>query len=117
MKAFISSVKRWWNRRFRGIVRPPLGQKGTTWYQHPDWMETFECPCKATLRFAPEDYVIRDQEHVDSCAGLMDASTCRPAAIATTRIMDLRRCACPVTDARFIKLCPLCHIGHWKQAK
>jgi hypothetical protein len=117
MKAFLANVKRWWNRRFRGVVKPPRGQQGTTWYQHPDWMETFECICKATLRFAPEDYVIRDQQHIDGCAGLFDASTHRPAELAKTRIMDLRRCECPVLDARYIKLCPQCKTGHWKQAK
>ena len=117
MRAFIAGMKRWWDRRFKGIVKPPPGQKGTTWYQHPDWQEVFECVCKTTLRFVPEDYVIRDQQHVDGCAGLMDASTKLIADVAKTRIMDLRRCTCPVLDARYIKLCPQCHIGHWKQAK
>lgn len=117
MRDFLAGLKRWWNRRFKGIVKPPRGQHGTTWYEHPAWQEIFECPCKTTLRFMPEEYVIRDQEHVDGCSGLIDASTNRVADMAKTRIIDLRRCACPVLDARYIKICPACHIGHWKQAK
>jgi hypothetical protein len=117
-KRSAAGLKRWWLRRRHGIVKPPPGQRqGTTWYEHPAWQEVFECPCKTTLRFAPADRVIRSQEHVDGCQGLMDASTNRAADVATTRIMDIRRCTCPVTDARDIKICPECRIGHWRQAQ
>jgi hypothetical protein len=120
MKAFLAGVKRWWLRRFRGVVKPPAGQQGTTWQQHPMTRIgelAFACKCGNVMVWSQSDYVIRAQEHVDGCAGLMDTSTHRIADLAKTRIMDLQVCQCPVTDARYIKICPQCHTGHWKQAK
>lgn len=120
MKAFLASVKRWWLRRFRGVVKPPAGQAGTTWQQHDD--NPFKCACGwpgpgIVYKFDQNDLVIRSQEHVDGCQGLMDSSTHRVADLAKTRMIDLEVCQCPVTDARYVKICPQCHTGHWKQAK
>jgi hypothetical protein len=117
MNTFLAGVKRWWMRRFRGVVKPPHGQAGTTWKQWPAWRFVFTCACGTQLAFCKENYVIRAQEHIEGCAGLMDTTTHRIADLATTRIMDLQVCQCPVTDARYIKICPQCHTGHWKQAK
>jgi hypothetical protein len=99
VSAFLSGVKRWWLRRFRGIVEPPAHARGqgTTWYQHPCWMETFECPCGLTLHFTAEDYKIISQNHVEGCEGWTACG----------------RCQCPVSDARYVKIC-VCRIGHWK---
>jgi hypothetical protein len=103
MKTFLTGVKMWWLRRFKGVVKPPRGQQGTTWYEHQSWEQSFECPCKTTLRFAPTDYVIRSQEHQENCAYQYD-------------IAPKERCVCPVTDARYVKICPQCGIGHWRKA-
>ncbi len=105
MKAFFAGVKRWYLRRFRGIVKPPAHARGqgTTWYQHPCWMETFECPCGLTLHFTAEDYKIMSQDHVAGCDGIAHQQTHKP-------------CQCPVSEARYVKIC-VCRIGHWKQTQ
>jgi hypothetical protein len=119
MKAFLSGIKRWWLRRYRGIVVPPAHAKGhgTIWQQWPAWRTTFFCPCGQGGEFLPQDYVIREQNHVDGCPGLIDANTHHFADLNKTPLMDLRPCQCPVTDARYIKICLNCRRGHWKQAQ
>jgi len=117
MKEFLAGLKRWWMRRFRGIVAPPrqYGGQGTTWQQWPGWRTTWLCPCGNSGEFTAADYVIREQEHVEDCEGITDRSTGNPAK-STSKVLDLHPCSCPVTDARYVKICPLCRLGHWKQA-
>ena len=128
MKAFFAGIRRWWLRRFRGIVEPPAHARGygTIWQEHrhagkettfEGWFECFTCECGQELEFTRQDYVIREQNHVDGCPGLIDACTHNFADLNKTPLMDLRPCQCPVTDARYIKHCPNCRRGHWKQAK
>jgi hypothetical protein len=117
MKAFLAGVKRWYLRRFRGIVKPPAHAKGqgTTWQQHPGavgkvgtfagWSEWFRCQCGESMYFTAADLKIISQEHVDGCDGW---SGFQPGS---------GRCNCPVTEARYVKICPQCRMGHWKQAK
>jgi hypothetical protein len=120
MRNFFAAIKRWWLRRYRGIVEPPAHAKGhgTIWQQWGNsWGQTVLCPCGQTIEFLPQDYVIRDQSHIDGCHGLIDAHTHHAADLDKTPLMDLRPCQCPVTDARYIKICPNCRRGHWKQAQ
>jgi len=107
MKAFLAGVKRWYLRRFKGIVKPPAHAKGqgTTWQQWPGWRTTFLCRCGYQGDFSPDTYVILSQDHVDGCDGI--GMQDRPHA----------RCDCPVSEARYVKICPQCRMGHWKQAK
>ncbi len=65
--------------------------------------------------FTEADYVIRSQDHIEGCEGITDISTGDPAR-STSKAMDLRPCSCPVTDARYVKICPQCHLGYWKVA-
>ena len=103
MKALIAGLRAWWLRRFRGYVAPPRqhGGRGTTWQEHRRSDVAFECRCGLSLAFSSSDYVIRSQDHVDGCEAAAEVT---PA------------CACPVTDARYVKICPNCHLGHWKDA-
>ncbi len=107
MKAFLAGVKRWWLRRFRGIVEPPAHAKGqgTTWQQWGNcWGPTVVCPCGTEITFTDADRKILSQSHVDGCDGIAMQQTKQP-------------CACPVSEARYVKICPQCRRGHWKQAK
>lgn len=105
--AFFAGLKRWYLRRFRGIVKPPAqyGGQGTTWQQHPRGAPIafgFACDCGCVLAFNPiADLVVRSREHVEDCRFYSD-----PGFV----------CDCPITDARYIKICPQCHIGHWRDA-
>jgi hypothetical protein len=116
MKAFLAGLKRWYLRRFKGVVAPPAHARGqgTTWQQHRGWIgkeslwagwrEPFLCRCGQRLAFTRADYKILSQEHVDGCDGIAMQQTKQP-------------CTCPVSEARYVKICPQCHMGHWKQAK
>jgi hypothetical protein len=122
MKAFFERVKRWYRWRFQGIVEPPrqYGGQGTTWQQHPKKEEHFKCACGwpgpgIEYKFHQNDYKIVSQDHVEGCEGVIDAQT-HKTATDKTRIMDLRPCECPVTEARYVMICPTCRMGHWKQA-
>jgi|SRR5208282_3065581 len=125
MKALLAVVKRWYLRRFRGIVNPPAHAKGqgTTWQQHPGkldlsgkWAEPFACQCGENLAFCKNDLKILSQEHNEGCEGVFDSTTSAPAQ-RSTRALDLVPCNCPILEARYVKICPSCRIGHWKQAK
>lgn len=119
MNAFLAGVKRWYLRRFRGIVQPPAHAKGqgTTWYQHATRVQGFTCVCGTVLAFSQADYKILSQDHVEGCIGVFDSTTNQPMSMDKTRLIDMTPCTCPVTEARYVKLCPQCRRGHWKQAK
>jgi hypothetical protein len=111
-------LKRWYRRRFLGFVAAPPCSGGTAWQQHKE--KQFKCRCGwpgpgIDYKFDEEDYVIRAQAHFESCEGVTDISNGMPAK-GSSRILDLRPCNCPVTDARYIKICPQCHLGHWRRA-
>src|ERR1700730_10372906 len=118
MKAFLAGLKGCYRRRFRGVVKPPAHAKGqgTTWQQHPASRFTFICSCGTALAFCQENYVVMSQNHVEGCEGVFDSVTNAPAK-GGSRLVDLTPCSCPVTEARYVKICPNCRIGHWKQAK
>jgi hypothetical protein len=104
MKSFFSGLKRWWLRRFRGYVAPPAGSGGTPWQQHPRSEWGFTCRCGTALAFDRNaDLVIRSQEHREDCEHQYVEQ-------------PKQRCVCPITDARYVKICPQCHLGHWKEA-
>src|SRR5271168_5197082 len=102
MKAFFEGLKRWWLRRFRGIVKPPArhGGQGTTWYQHSKNDCGFTCACGTAYAFTEADKVIRFMEHVKDCP---------------VQFEQHPRCACPVSDARYVKICTQCGRGHWQE--
>jgi hypothetical protein len=104
VREFLAGLRRWWLRRFRGVVVPPAqyGGQGTTWQQHRENEWAFVCACKEMLTFTQADYVIREQEHDEDCEFQYKVSS--------------ERCSCRVTDARYVKICPDCRRGHWKQA-
>jgi hypothetical protein len=114
MKAFLAGLKRWYRRRFRGIVEPPAHARGqgTTWQQQQGtlwlragWAEHFQCQCGTHLKFTPEDLKILSQSHIEGCEGI------------GLQNVPHSRCTCPVDEARYIIHCPTCRIGHWKQAR
>jgi hypothetical protein len=119
----LQKLAAWYRRRFRGYVAAPrgIGGKGTAWQQHQRSEMAFACcgvtregkRCGLSLVFTAADYVIRQQEHVEGCGGLLGQATS-----AGVLLEDVRtgRCSCPVTDARYIKICPGCGLGHWKIA-
>jgi hypothetical protein len=127
MRDFLAGLKRWYLRRFCGVVAPPAyfssdGRKygryagqGTTWQQHGKDEWVFACACQEMLAFTAENYVIREQEHVGGCEGIVDRSSGNPAK-STSKVVDLRPCSCPVIDARYVKICAHCRRGHWKEA-
>lgn len=117
MRELFAGLKRWYQRRFHGVVAPPrqYGGTGTTWQQHSGDTLTFTCRCGDFLDFTEKDYVVREQEHAEGCAGVTDATTNRPARLYS-KLIDLRPCSCPVTDARYVKICRNCRLGHWKDA-
>jgi hypothetical protein len=105
MKDFLAGIRRWYLRRFRGIVAPPrqYGGQGTTWKQHGRDEWAFPCACREMLTFTEVDYVIREQAHNEDCE-------------FQYQVQPKEHCSCPVTDARYIKICPNCRLGHWKEA-
>jgi hypothetical protein len=103
MKQFFAGIRRWWLRRFRGYVAAPPRSGGTSWQQHRK--RQFKCRCGWPgvvfdyLFDDEKDYVIRSQDHVEGCQ------------FPTVDGKPL--CSCPVTDARYVKICPECGLGHW----
>jgi len=121
MRAFIAGVKRWYLRRFRGIVKLPAHAKGqgTTWQQHRQTLIgdlAFRCACGNVMVWSQADRKILSQDHIEGCEGIFDSTT-HTVATGGSRAIDLVPCDCPVTEARFVKICPQCRRGHWKQAK
>lgn len=108
MKGWFAGVKRWWLRRFRGYVAAPPRSGGTSWQQHPGQEWGFTCRCKSVLGFSEENYIVRARDHVEGCPGVYQFSQ-------QLRSLPLA-CDCPVTDARYVKICPQCGLGHWRQA-
>lgn len=105
MRALLSGLRRWWQRRFRGYVAAPAGSGGTAWQQWPSWRSTFFCQCGLAGEFTPDTYKILSQDHAEGCDGWTGF---QPGSSP---------CNCPVTEARYVKICPTCRTGHWKQAK
>ena len=103
MRAFFQSLKRWYQRRFRGFVAAPARSHGTSWQQWPRDRATVLCRCGFTVHFSQDDYVIREQEHDEDCE-------------LQYEMQPVKRCACPVLDARYVKICPQCGLGHWTDA-
>jgi hypothetical protein len=101
MKEFFAGLRRWWHRRFRGYVAAPAGSRGTNWQEHRRDEIGFTCRCGRVLAFSREDLHVRDRQHIEGC---LHASGMMPT------------CGCPIRDARYVKLCPGCGLGHWKDA-
>ena len=117
MRGFLTGIRRWYLRTFKGIVKPPAGNpQGTTWLQHAKDAWGFTCSCGELLAFLDADMKILSQDHTEGCEGIIDQTT---AMVPTkdTKAIDLRPCSCPITEARYVKICQKCHLGHWKQAK
>ena len=95
-RGMLAGIRVWYLRRFRGYVAAPrdlVGGRGTSWQQHS--FEYFiECRCGQVLAITPSDYFVRSRTHLDGCT-------------------DWDHCDCPVTDARFVKICQQCGLGHW----
>jgi hypothetical protein len=111
VRNWLAGLKRWWLRRFRGYVAAPARSGGTSWQQHPRSEHYFICgnrpkdqtlACTEGLQFTKADYMIRSQDHVEGCQ--------------FPRVYGIPACDCPVTDARYVKICPCCGLGHWRQA-
>lgn len=137
MKSILQGVKRWYLRRFRGYVGPtrdPLSgvPRGTAWQQHPSDTGVFVCQnrqltgpfkgqvCQLAQTFSEEDYVIREQDHLEDCEWQYETTVQTFDLHHTTTLKSMPvmgKCSCPVTDARYVKLCPQCGLGHWKMAK
>jgi hypothetical protein len=121
MRTFLAGLRRWYLRRFKGIVEPPPHAKGhgTTWQEHRDG-KPFKCVCGWPeidfYQFEHNDYVIMSQDHIEGCEGVFDSTTHAPAKGGTS-LRNLAPCTCPVTEARYVKICPQCRRGHWRQAK
>jgi hypothetical protein len=107
MKTFLQGVKRWYLRRFRGYVaqpRDPFGvSRGTAWQEHENTYG-FTCTCKWQHMWEEADLVIREQDHKADCQAQFES---QPV---------MGKCSCPITDARYVKICPQCGLGHWKVA-
>jgi hypothetical protein len=111
MKEFLAGIRRWWLRKFRGIVEPPrhFSGMGTTWHQHPSNYVYFLCICGAPANlFEEKNLFIRSRNHHSDTCQQIDCETCKSCNAGT--------CKCPVTDARYVKICPKCRRGHWKEA-
>jgi hypothetical protein len=107
MKTFFARLKAWYLRRFRGYVAPPRDPygvpRGTAWQEHQKDEWGFTCRCGLAQAFGEKDYVIREQDHRENCEWQYGA-------------VPLGTCSCPVTDARYIRICH-CRLGHWKLAE
>jgi hypothetical protein len=114
MKTFLQGLRRWYLRRFKGYVAPPRDafgvSRGTAWQEHHQKTDTpFICRCGQQLFFLETDYVIREQDHGEDCMWQYDEQSRETRGA-------MGRCSCPVTDARYVKICPKCGLGHWKVA-
>jgi hypothetical protein len=113
MRALWQGIRAWWLRRFRGFVAPPAqhGGRGTSWQEHKRHEIGFTCSgttasgerCGSVLAFMSTDLVVREQDHTEAC-------DLQYAAIPGMK------CNCPIIDARYVKICPTCRLGHWKDA-
>lgn len=116
MKLWGEGIRAWWRRRTRGFVAAPKlhGGRGTSWQEHKRYDVGFTCRCGEVLAFMDSDLVIREQDHSETCSvpfvqvSVKDHVTGAP--------MTVERCDCRITDARYVKICPACHLGHWKNA-
>ena len=104
MKLWWEGIRAWWLRRFRGFVAAPKlhGGRGTSWQEHKRYDIGFTCRCGQVLAFMSSDLVIRDRAHREDCE-------LEPNVAYSS-------CSCPVTDARHVKICPKCGLGHWNDA-
>lgn len=110
MKAFVQRIRAWYQRRFRGFVAPPAqhGGRGTSWQEHKRFDIGFTCSgklpngklCGQVLAFLSSDLVVRAKDHLEGCDELMCGVPCN----------------CPITDARHVKICANCGLGHWNDA-
>jgi hypothetical protein len=111
-------IRAWYQRRFRGFVAAPAqyGGRGTSWQEHKRHEVGFTChglrpdgsPCGQVLAFRSSDLVIREQDHRDGCEGFVPTENAGGKTIV--------HCLCPITDARHVKICPSCGLGHWNDA-
>jgi hypothetical protein len=101
MKLWWKGIRAWYQRRFRGFVAAPAqhGGRGTSWQEHKRHEIGFTCRCGQVLAFKASDLVVRDRDHVEGCDGWDDGA-----------------CDCRITDARHVKICPSCGLGHWNDA-
>jgi hypothetical protein len=126
MTGLLQGLRAWYRRKFRGFVAAPIGVggRGTSWQQHPRTEVGFTCKCGIVQAFTRADYVVREREHRPDCQEVTPVSR----AIAESAFADGERnariradmlavCTCPVTDARYVRLCPGCRRGHWKMAR
>jgi hypothetical protein len=88
-------------RRIRGMGSVRETPR-TSWQEWASWRSTFFCKCGYLGEFTPDTYVIREQDHKEDCEH----------QFSTKGV-----CSCPVTDARYVKICPKCGMGNWKQAQ
>jgi hypothetical protein len=129
MKTFLQGVKRWYLRCFRGMGSVRKTPR-TSWQEWASWRSTFFCKCGYLGEFTPDTYVIREQAHRENCEALMDIAIEEPEPLTVkqftppemkTKIMRGlvagKTCSCPVTDARYVKICPRCGMGNWKVAQ
>lgn len=115
MKALLKRIRAWYQRRFRGFVAAPAqhGGRGTSWQEHKRFEIGFTCsgttasgePCRQVLAFLSSDLVIREQDHDEDCEFQYSQM------IASRKV-----CSCPIIDARYVKICPACGLGHWKDS-
>jgi len=112
IRDWFSAVKRWWLRRFRGYVAAPARSGGTSWQQHPAGEMGFTCRCGQAQAFTEQNYVIREISHAEDCPAEYQTFAGRVFVLPAPP----RNCDCPVTDARYVKICPGCGLGHWRQA-
>lgn len=98
-----AGLKRWYLRRFKGFVAAPARSGGTSWQQHGVKAVGYQCRCGNVHAFAESDLKIMSQDHVDGCDGIAMQNS------------PLKRCSCPISEARYVKICPGCGLGHWKQ--
>jgi hypothetical protein len=129
MKAFLQGVRCWYLRRFRGMG-PVRKTPRTSWQEWAAWRSTFFCKCGYLGEFTPDTYVIREQAHRENCEALTNIVVQEPGlnlsppdAIAKVKVTTMhglvagKTCTCPVTDARYVKICPKCGMGNWKVAQ
>ena len=111
MKLWWEGIRAWWLRRFRGFVAAPKlhGGRGTSWQEHKRYDIGFTCRCGQVLAFMTSDLVVRDRDHNENCQELFISNE-----RGETRPMGA--CDCPITDARHVKICPACGLGHWNDA-
>ena len=120
MKLWWEGIRAWYQRRFRGFVAAPKlhGGRGTSWQEHKRYEIGFTCRCGMALAFMSTDLVIRARNHTDDCLAPSEEVFGDGKAKARIRanMLDLELCDCPIVDARHIKICPNCGLGHWNDA-